>query len=316
MENKKQENKLVKSFENVEVKSKSIEENYAIVKAYVSIFNNIDRAGDMIKKGAFSKSLAKKLPKVCWCHEWNNSIGKVVSAKEDDKGLLVEMQITNKTQKGAEAIELLKMGAMDEFSIGYQVNDCEFKSLPDGTPYTELKEIELYEVSIVLVGCNPDTELLSVKSDENITIKEDTEKNDAQNCEINEVKEENNDIIPNEDKNAENEDKSEIDTNEENKEEKEAEIVDINEDKDEIETIEDLSLQEDKIEITFADGEKKVYNVNNKIKELIACGVKNMEEKGTANKVKVDKKILKILKSSVKDINKQTNYLIRIIKSK
>lgn len=318
MEFKKQEERLVKSFnvdkDNVEIKSN--EKDFAIVKAYVSIFNNIDRAGDMIVKGAFSKSLANKLPKVCWCHEWNNIIGKVISAEEDNKGLLVEMQITKNTQQGAEAIELMKMGAMDEFSIGYQVNDYEFKTTPDNKPYTELKEIELFEVSPVLVGCNPATELLSVKSEENIETKEDTEKNDPQNCEINSVEEENNDIIQNEDKNAENEEESQINANEEKTEEKEAEIVNIEEENDEIETIEDLYLQEDKIEIVFAGGEKKVYNVNNKIKELIACGVKDMEEKETANKVKVDKKILKILKSSVKDINKQTNYLIRIIKSK
>lgn len=310
MESKKQEEKLIKSFnvDNVEVKSN--EKDFAIVKAYVSIFNNIDRAGDMIVKGAFKKSLENKLPKVCWCHEWNSSIGKVISAEEDNKGLLVEMQITKETQKGAEAIALLKMGAMDEFSIGYQVNDYEIKSLPDGRVYNELKEIELFEVSIVLVGCNPDTKLISIKSDEDIEIKEEEKKNDPQNCDITNENEEGNDITPSE--NGEKEVEAP-------KVEEIEETIKPVEEEDETEPIvENVEVKEGKIYIRFADNSEKSYNTN--IKNIVVGSEKSAEDNEAIDEVKVDKKTIRIIKTSLKTISKITNDLnnktkkIKIIK--
>lgn len=310
MESKKQEEKLVKSFNVDNVEMKSNEKDFAIVKAYVSIFNNIDRAGDMIVKGAFTKSLENKLPKVCWCHEWSNVIGKVISAEEDNKGLLVEMQITKNTQQGAEAIELMKMGAMDEFSIGYQVNDYEIKSLPDGRVYNELKELELFEVSPVLVGCNPDTKLVSIKSDENIEIKEEEEKNDPQNCDITKENEECNDMTP-----SENEEK-EVEAP---KVEEIEETIKPVEEEDETEPIvENVEVKEGKIYIRFADNSEKSYNTN--IKNIVVGSEKSAEDNEAIDEVKVDKKTIRIIKTSLKTISKITNDLnnktkkIKIIK--
>lgn len=155
----------------LDFKIASEDEKVARVRAYVSIFNNIDRANEMIIKGAFEQSLAKKLPKVVWSHDWQQPIGKVITAVEDEKGLLVEFEILKTIQKGAEAIELLKAGAVDEFSIGYNVEDYEFKTI-NGIEVVVLKKLELFEVSPVLVGCNPDTELLSIKGLGTKTIKD------------------------------------------------------------------------------------------------------------------------------------------------
>lgn len=155
-------------FDLVDFKVAKEDERTATVKAYVAIFGNIDRANEMIVKGAFEQSLAKKLPKVVWSHDWEDPIGKVLTATEDERGLLVEMEILKTVQQGAEAVELLKAGAVDEFSIGYNVEDYEFKTI-NGIEVIVLKKLELFEVSPVLVGCNPETELISIKSVNNIT---------------------------------------------------------------------------------------------------------------------------------------------------
>ena len=133
-----------------------------IVEAYVSIFGNVDSANEIVEKGAFAESLANKMPKVVWSHNWDEPIGKVLVAREDEKGLYCKFQLVLDVQKAAEAYALLKAGATDEFSIGYSVDE----SNVDAQGIRHLTKLTLYEVSPVMVGANPDTVLLSVKSAE------------------------------------------------------------------------------------------------------------------------------------------------------
>jgi HK97 family phage prohead protease len=144
-----------------------------VIEAIVSVFSNTDLANEKVMPGAFAKSISTKLPKVVWQHDWRSPIGKTLEVRElqagdprlpanlsDFGGLYVKGQLNLKTQRGKEAYEDLAFGAIDEFSIGYQVikDNVEEKS---GT--RELHEILLREWSPVLVGCNDSTALLSVK---------------------------------------------------------------------------------------------------------------------------------------------------------
>lgn len=135
-------------------------------EAYVSIFGNVDFANEIIEKGAFTESLKKKMPKVCWSHNWDEILGSVESAVEDEKGLKIVGTLVLAVQKANEAYELMKAGAVDEFSIGYGVDEAEWLE-KDGMMIRVLKKLSLFEVSPVLVGCNPETELLDVKSKDN-----------------------------------------------------------------------------------------------------------------------------------------------------
>jgi len=133
-----------------------------IIEAYVSIFNNVDLVGDIIQQGAFAESLMKKLPKGVWSHDWQAPIALTLEAREDAKGLYIKGQFILTVQKAQEAYDLIKAGVIDEFSIGFRVLDDEWKE--DGTRV--ITKARLYEWSPVLVGANPDTELISVKSGE------------------------------------------------------------------------------------------------------------------------------------------------------
>ncbi|RJQ67332.1 MAG: HK97 family phage prohead protease [Desulfobacteraceae bacterium] len=132
-----------------------------VIEAYVSIFDNVDLGGDKIIKGAFADSLKKKFPVGCWMHNWDEPIAKTLEAREDKRGLYIKGKLILGVQKGKEAYELLKEGVIDEFSIGYRVLEDEWEE--DGTRL--LKKLRLYEWSPVLVGMNPDTELLNVKEE-------------------------------------------------------------------------------------------------------------------------------------------------------
>ena len=157
---------------NMPVKFKIIEsksdDDKGIVEAYVSIFDNIDLVGDIIERGAFAESLAKKLPKGVWMHDWDKPIAKTVEAREDSKGLYIKGQFNLDTQRGQEAYSDLKFGIIDEFSIGFRVLDDEWRE--DGIRV--IKKARLYEWSPVLVGANPDTELINVKNNKKEEMKE------------------------------------------------------------------------------------------------------------------------------------------------
>jgi hypothetical protein len=70
------------------------------------------------------------------------------------------MQLVLEVQRAKDDYELMKAGAIDEFSIGYGVDEATV----DEKGIRHLIKLNLYEVSPVLVGCNDATELLSVKS--------------------------------------------------------------------------------------------------------------------------------------------------------
>jgi HK97 family phage prohead protease len=157
--------KNVLEFLNIKTEINLVEEKAdgekGIIEAYVSIFNNVDLVGDKIIKGAFAESLAKKLPKGVWMHNWDEPIAKTLEAREDDKGLYIKGQLILDVQRAKEAYALMKDGVIDEFSIGYRVLEDEWEE--DGTRV--LKKIRLYEWSPVLAGANPDTELIGVKQE-------------------------------------------------------------------------------------------------------------------------------------------------------
>lgn len=133
-----------------------------VIEAYVSIFGNIDLVGDVIERGAFAESLAHKLPKGVWAHNWDEPIAKTLEAREDEKGLFIRGQFIDGVQRADEAYKLIKGGVIDEFSIGFRVLDDEWRE--DGVRV--IKKARLYEWSPVLVGANPDTELVNIKSAE------------------------------------------------------------------------------------------------------------------------------------------------------
>ena len=130
-----------------------------IIEAYVSIFDNVDLVGDIIRRGAFMESLLAKLPKGVWMHNWDEPIAKTLVAYEDDKGLFIRGQFNLETQRGKEAYSDIKFGIIDEFSIGFKILDYEW----DEKDNRIIKKVKLYEWSPVLAGANPDTELVSVK---------------------------------------------------------------------------------------------------------------------------------------------------------
>lgn len=134
---------------------------------YASTFGgDPDSYGDIIAPGAFAASLARggyggNGIKMLWQHDTDDPIGVWSVVREDMKGLYVEGQLALGVQKGREAYELLKIGAINAMSIGFRV----MKYSEDREAETRtLEEIDLYEISLVTFPANTNATVMSVKT--------------------------------------------------------------------------------------------------------------------------------------------------------
>jgi len=166
--------------ESIEIKSsikayhdEDEDKDYGTFEGYGSVFGNKDLGNDVIERGAFLKSLKRRKPqnvKLLYQHKSDMPIGVFDEIKEDDHGLVVKGRLALKTQAGAEAYELLKMGALDGLSIGFRVNPKEVSYDKRGNKRI-IKEVDLMEVSLVTFPMNPQATVRSVKGEE-ISIRE------------------------------------------------------------------------------------------------------------------------------------------------
>lgn len=132
---------------------------------YASTFGNVDEGGDVVIRGAFLDTLSRRTPKLLWQHDVGEPLGKVVSLKEDDRGLYGEFKIS-RTTRGQDAYQLLKDGAIDSMSIGYIPEDQEFTD--DGI--RQLKAVELLEISVVSIPMNEEALITSVKAQQPLSV--------------------------------------------------------------------------------------------------------------------------------------------------
>ena len=149
------------------------EKEEGVFEGYGSVFNNTDLGNDVIKKGAFEKSLKKKGPKgvkMLYQHKSDMPIGVYEEIREDEKGLYVKGKLALGTQAGKEAFELMKMGALSGLSIGFRTNEKGYH-YDKRTRKRIIEEVELMEVSLVTFPMNPRAQVEMVKS-EDITIRE------------------------------------------------------------------------------------------------------------------------------------------------
>jgi len=133
---------------------------------YGSVFGNVDSVGDIVLPGAFKASLDKHQgkgtkPAMLLHHDSKRPCGVYGHMAEDSHGLFVEGQLLTSTADGGEAYKLLKAGALDGLSIGYQTIDSEYDS-KTGKNY--LKELELWEVSLVVFPANDAARVTGVKT--------------------------------------------------------------------------------------------------------------------------------------------------------
>lgn len=142
------------------------EEAKGLLYGYFSTFGNKDAHGDIIRPGAFTKTLKERKPKVLYFHDPRKPIGVVIEAWEDSKGLFGVIKLNTDTQLGLETYNLYKSGAMDSFSIGFKLEKydvIEEETQKGRRKAYDIREVRLMEVSAVTFPANEMALVSSVK---------------------------------------------------------------------------------------------------------------------------------------------------------
>ncbi len=154
-----------------------------IVTGYFSKFNNVDADGDIIRPGAFTKTIKEQgpqssLPRIKHLlnHDPSLPLGVLKSLTEDNYGLAYESQIGSH-EGGEDFIKMVESGLITEHSIGFkiikrnQIQSYEnYLKNPSAGQY-EITEIKLYEgSSLTAWGANPLTPITSLKSMNDINL--------------------------------------------------------------------------------------------------------------------------------------------------
>ena len=138
---------------------------------YGSVYDTIDNGDDIVASGAFTDSLVEwaskgRMPAVLPQHRAAEPCGAYTVMKEDANGLYVEGKLALKTQRGAEAYELLQMKAISGLSIGFLTRE---DSYDQKTGVRTIKKADLWECSLVTFPMNDDARIETVKAIDDIT---------------------------------------------------------------------------------------------------------------------------------------------------
>lgn len=145
--------------------------------AYASVFGVKDLDGDVVSPTAFDRTLAEwkdsgNLLPMLWGHNTSDpdmNLGDFPSVEVDEHGLLVKGRIDLEGPKGPQTYRLIKGGRVRQLSYSYRITKGEYvipqgEDNADKEPYFRIDEVELYEISVVQIGANQETEILAVKA--------------------------------------------------------------------------------------------------------------------------------------------------------
>jgi HK97 family phage prohead protease len=149
----------------VEFEEKALQEadDCWTVTGYGSVFNNTDLGNDAVVNGAFKKSLDKHgMPLLLFNHKMEDApIGTIVEAKEDKRGLWFKAELPKDDSfVSGRIVPQLKRRGLRGTSIGYKTIQSERRK---GDNVRLLKELRLYEISIVNMPMNPEAGVDTVK---------------------------------------------------------------------------------------------------------------------------------------------------------
>jgi HK97 family phage prohead protease len=147
-----------------------------VIEGYGSVFGVRDSYDDIVAPGAFARTLAEaklsgRMPAMLWQHRPDEPIGAWTEMREDDTGLFVKGQLAD-TQRGREALELVKLGALSGLSIGFVTKSYSYEK---STGITTLTDVDLWEVSPVTFPANAEARISAVKQIEGISNIRDAE---------------------------------------------------------------------------------------------------------------------------------------------
>ena len=149
------------------------EEKAVAIEGYAAVFNSKTSIGgwfdEVIEPGAFSRSLSDNGDiRALFNHNWDNVLGRTKSQtlelREDEKGLNFKVELPD-TSVARDLTISMERGDINQCSFGFFITDEEWNYNVEPALRT-IKEVELFEISIVSIPAYDDTEASLVRSKE------------------------------------------------------------------------------------------------------------------------------------------------------
>ena len=191
----------------------NVREDHVEIEGYVNAIERnskplSSRLGHFVEricKGAFKKALKRNNDvHILLNHDWNRDLGSTkkgnLQLEEDNIGLKARATITD-----PEVVQKARNGDLVGWSFGFQDRDVE-NTIERGMPYRAVKDLDLYEVSILDRRKSPayDGTLITARSeinemqfrgedfiDDNVSIEEENALKNEENVQNEQVQEEN-----------------------------------------------------------------------------------------------------------------------------
>jgi len=140
------------------------------ITGYAAVFNSKTSIGDwfteVIAPGAFARSISENDIRALFNHDWDNVLGRTKSGTlyltEDERGLKFEIELPN-TTVARDLAESMKRGDINQCSFGFIPIEEEWDYSVEPALRT-LKDVDLFEISIVSLPAYEDTEASVVRS--------------------------------------------------------------------------------------------------------------------------------------------------------
>jgi HK97 family phage prohead protease len=119
-------------------------------------YDVVDSYGTIFTPGCATAALERRLPVMCWAHDWAEPIGRCIGWTDTAEALTLTCRLDdpNAVPLVSRAIAQIQSGTLTDVSIGFR------ELASDGNRFTE---IEILELSLVIAGAVPGAQITDLR---------------------------------------------------------------------------------------------------------------------------------------------------------
>lgn len=171
MEKREQLRRQVRSIE-AGFKTREAETGEPLIEGYFAVFNSDYEiwpgAVEQVAPGAFKSSLGGDIRALA-DHDTRIVLGRTVAGtltlREDEHGLFGTIRINPEDQEAMNLYHRVQRGDVTQCSFGFDITDEEYVYNPDGTCMWIIRDLVLYEVSVVTFPAYAETSVQARQAD-------------------------------------------------------------------------------------------------------------------------------------------------------
>ena len=172
MKNERQQRRQVRSIETGFQTREA--EGGPIIEGYFAVFNSDYEiwpgAIEQVAPGAFTSALGGDIRALA-DHDTRIVLGRTTAGtlelREDDRGLYGSIKINPEDQEAMNLYHRVQRGDVTQCSFGFDIKDEEYQHRPDGSDLWIIRDVVLYEVSVVTFPAYAETSVQARKDDIN-----------------------------------------------------------------------------------------------------------------------------------------------------